>query len=951
MIATRAVLRDLSRARADALAVVGLLAFTLVFYRQLTLGGRVLVSFDTLAYFYPLLTYLGEALRDSRIPLWNPDHFVGAPFLANPQTGVFYPSNWLTALVAAPVAYSWSVALHAAVAALGAYAFGRRALRLGSFGSLVTAVVFAFGGFFTAQAVHLNQMAAAAWLPWLVLATDSLVRRPRLPVALGGATALALAVLAGHSQVVYLSAWAVGIWGGLALLAGLRAERRRSADVKGIAGWLAPRLGALALLGGVGIALTAAQLVPTLELSREGIRSGGLTFDEASSFSFPPWKALVSLLPTFGRVGVFSEWVGYVGVAALTLAGIALVGVRDRRALALGTLVGVGLLFALGQYTPVYEAFYHLVPGFDMFRVPARWLLLYSFGLAGLAGVGLDALRPARSGTHATPERMASENVVGTPTVRWQSLLLRLAMLGAAVAVLLVAYHLTQRGFPLERAGVTVALVWFGVAHVVAAVGALCLARPRKAAVARPLIVALVAGELLAGSLSLDVNRVNLPEAATAPPPEVAFLQAQPGLHRVFGISETAYEVGEVDALRTRLAGTLTPDEVYDYLVALKHKETLTPNLSLVFGLASLDGYDGGVLPLRSYLDVKALFPTEGTNVPDGRLRLQLKRVPDARLLRWLNVRYVVQDRAGDLWQDGHYYDLAFGREAMPGRPIAISDLGSAPVSALGIVASVEAGALAPGEVAASLRIADGAGRALEVPLRFGAEVTAAGEPLRASRLDLPEGFAPTDLTLEYRPSDGRLRLSALTALGRMAELDRIVGLSPDYSLVHIGDTKVYEVREPTPRAYFAGGVRLVADDSAARELLSSPGFDLHRRAVVTTADWAGPAPSADLATGAAEIVSWQPERIVVRVRADGPGLLVLTDAVYPGWQATVNGADTSVVRTDLAFRGVPVGAGESLVVMTFEPRSLRTGLGISAGAGILGIVSLGIWLRQRRLS
>ena len=891
----------------------------------------MLVTFDVLAYFYPLMTYLGDSLRAGRLPLWNPDHFVGAPFLANPQTAVFYPASWLTALLPAPLAYSWSIVLHALIAALGAYACGRLALRLGPLGALTCALVFAFGGFFTAQAVHINQLAAAAWLPWLVLSADSLTRRPRLPVALVGGLLLALTILAGHSQVVFLSAWAVGIWAGVALLSGLIAEWRRGTDARSIVRWLAPRLGALGLLGALGVALAAAQLLPTLELSGEGIRDGGLTFDEAASFSLPPWKALVALLPTFGGVGAFSEWIGYVGVAALALAGVALIGRRDPRVATLALLVGVGLLFAFGKFTPVYEVLCRYFLGFDLFRVPARWLLLYSFGVAGLAGVGI--------------EMVGAKPGAGVGSAR--SILARLAALALAIVVLLVAYETTQSQFPLERAGWRVAAAWAIVAA--AAVGLLAVGLARSGAERSVLpkfaLLALVAAELLAASGSLDVNRVNVLDAATAPPAEIQFLRSRPGLHRALGISETAYEVGDVNAIRGRLAGTLTPDEIYDYLVALKHKETLTPNISLSFGLASLDGYDGGVLPLRRYLDVKSLFPNEGTNVIDGRLRLQLRHVPDARLLGWLNTRFVVLDRAADLWQDGHYYDLAFSREAKPDRPLSLGDLGLNATPALGIVAEIDGAAVADGEAIATLRVADASGRTVDLPLRFGREIRLGGERARAATLDLPPDFAPESLSLEYGLDSGRLILRSLSAHGASPDADQVIGLSSDCRLVFLGDAKIYELLDVTPRAYFAGGVRLVADDAAARALLARPDFDPRREAVVAAEEWPGAAPTAGLSVGSATVVSWQPERIVVDVQAEGPGVLVLTDAHYPGWRASVDGGEAPIVRTDLAFRGVPVGAGAHRVELTYEPSSLRLGLaasGVALGASIVAFV---LWL------
>ncbi len=59
-------------------------------------------------------------------------------------------------------------------------------------------------------------------------------------------------------------------------------------------------------------------------------------------------------------------------------------------------LAAVGLFLALGAYNPVYYLLWRIVPGFDLFRAPARWLELYALGVALLAGCGLDTLRLPR---------------------------------------------------------------------------------------------------------------------------------------------------------------------------------------------------------------------------------------------------------------------------------------------------------------------------------------------------------------------------------------------------------------------------------------------------------------------------------------------------------------------------------------------------------------------------
>src|SRR5207244_1157662 len=61
----------------------------------------------------------------------------------------------------------------------------------------------------------------------------------------------------------------------------------------------------------------------------------------------------------------------------------------------------LGITLALGPNTPWYGWFFSAVPGFDSFRVPARWLLLWTFGGAILAVLGASTVdRAARTWTN-----------------------------------------------------------------------------------------------------------------------------------------------------------------------------------------------------------------------------------------------------------------------------------------------------------------------------------------------------------------------------------------------------------------------------------------------------------------------------------------------------------------------------------------------------------------------
>ncbi|MFM1920222.1 MAG: hypothetical protein RLZZ303_1856 [Candidatus Hydrogenedentota bacterium] len=91
-----------------------------------------------------------------------------------------------------------------------------------------------------------------------------------------------------------------------------------------------------------------------------------------------------------------------------------------------------------------------------------------------------------------------------------------------------------------------------------------------------------------------------------------------------------------------------------------------------------------------------------------------------------------------------------------------------------------------------------------------------------------------------------------------------------------------------------------------------------------------------------ATITFESPTEVRVNVPDGPPGVLVLSDQWYPGWNATVDGQHVPVVPIDAAFRGIEISEGPHDVLFKYDPASLRYGLLISA-AGAL-ILLLGIW-------
>jgi uncharacterized membrane protein YfhO len=94
---------------------------------------------------------------------------------------------------------------------------------------------------------------------------------------------------------------------------------------------------------------------------------------------------------------------------------------------------------------------------------------------------------------------------------------------------------------------------------------------------------------------------------------------------------------------------------------------------------------------------------------------------------------------------------------------------------------------------------------------------------------------------------------------------------------------------------------------------------------------------------GQVEILHRTPSSLDLKVTTPSDGLLVLSEVYYPGWQATVNGQATAVLRVDYILRGVPIPAGEHDVEFNYRPATFRGGAVIS-GATLFALAVAGFW-------
>ena len=155
---------------AGRLVVVFTAVATAIFGLPAAFGTTWLVG-DNMIQNFPLRVLVGIDIRHGHLPLWDPYLWSGSPLLAGFNAGAAYPTTALFAVLN-------QVAVEV-VAAAGMVAL-LRCLGRSWLASGLAAGAFAFGGFMTAQSVHLDLVQAAAWLPWAFVALDRLAQ-PGLP--------------------------------------------------------------------------------------------------------------------------------------------------------------------------------------------------------------------------------------------------------------------------------------------------------------------------------------------------------------------------------------------------------------------------------------------------------------------------------------------------------------------------------------------------------------------------------------------------------------------------------------------------------------------------------------------------------------------------------------------------------------------------------------------------
>ncbi len=899
---------ELRGRRLDLVAVAALASILMVAEADVVFGGRTFqtsqVSAGTIpggAWGYPgpyptrtpsadpgaaAWTFQPHALLAHRLyargelPLWNPHEGLGVPFAAEMQTAPFSPLRLPTIACPTPAVEDATCFGRLLLAGLGAFLLALR-LGVGRRGAVLSGTAFMLTGFFAAYTN--TQLDVDIQLPWVLLAFDRLLATKTSSALAVAAVAVALSVIAGFPESTFFVLAMTGVF----YL--FRAASPRESSWRSVAADLA-RFGAAVALGHLLAAFVLLPFVEFLGLAtvpeHPGTGASGLSHYEART-------AVTLLVPNFFGP-YYQEWdrsvsplsvAHYLGVVPVFLALLALGrGPRGRLAAFLAAFAGVALLKVYGA--PGLNDVIGRLPVFRLSFFSRYFQPEIALATALLAGIGLA--------------RLAAGEVS-----RRQIAITGACLLGV-LGVLVGVHHEPLAAGALRVCGL---LVGAEVAFLAVAVALACL----RGAFAPTLLVALAALEL-----GIPVPRERpLRHDPFAAPPFVEALEKDESPFRIF------------------TTGRL-----------------LHPNTPLVFGIDDARMLEP-MYPARYVTFCLRFLPGVYNDPPPGTSAARLFEC--RRALSLLGVKYLVTRE--DLLAPSRLEELAIARTngrsgkarfAVAGRERDVFAQAPPAETVLELDVPARDAVLRFAPVLHALTWK----RGTTVDFEVGVESEGHVERVFARHVE-PRGEQtwPEEAIDLGRWAGKRVRLGLVTRcsvpdtltgwgevrLARPWEGLRCVHESAEPGLY---EARIYENPDALPRAFVVSSSRAVADEKEALEALADPAFDPRQTVLLE----GGATLEAPAAVSTATIVARESRKIVVECSLEAPGTLVLLDAYYPGWRATVDGVERPIVRADDLFRAVALERGHHTVELVYQPTSFRAGLALSC----LGVVVLVVLLVRR---
>ncbi len=387
----------------DILAIFGITTAVIIFFFRLFAPIPQIVATQDLgrsdAWHFSFATKfeLGKALHEGKLLTWKSTIGDGFPLLAEGQTGIFYlPNTIFFSIFDAVWAYNLIIVLAFSMIGVGMYCFVR-IIGFSPLAAFFAGITLTFFAYPMLQLPHITLLQATSIMPFLLATTVRITQKGWFPWGYIFAFLLTQQIFSGFPQATFLT-----LVTSLAFILWHAVTTHTYKNILYI-------ITATAL--GMGMAL--AQLVPSWEFLKASAFPRGFTYQSATQYSFASMD-LETLINPFAiannKYAIFPEkfllagnipWENtiYMGIFPLVLLLFALLTTRKVLYVKFFAIVaGASLLLAGGRHSPLY-LIYTLWP-LTLFRVPSRFIWLFSFFLIVIAASAVDWLDRRSNARH-----------------------------------------------------------------------------------------------------------------------------------------------------------------------------------------------------------------------------------------------------------------------------------------------------------------------------------------------------------------------------------------------------------------------------------------------------------------------------------------------------------------------------------------------------------------------
>lgn len=543
---------------------LALVIAVLLFYWKLFFPSQftLLDGVEAVRQGYSWLHFWMRSVRAGSLPIWDPYALAGYSFPGEMQTGAFYPLYLLLLLLPlspdgllSSMQYNGLILSAHVLAALFMFALARD-LNLSHFGSFVSAFCFSVGSF-TGRVLWPHMLGSSIWLPliflYLLRALNASEMRRRVSYSLLSGCFLGMSLLAGGLHIAMAQTMVV-VTAAAYYAASCRATEGRGGMVNPVV-LRSAQVAALIVLAGFCVA--SVQLLPSHVYASRSIRFLG-PFALPSSQVIPYMNLTGSDISTLGLLSVLFPlvdglgkgeiWSPYIGALPFLFACIALtkcwsyLWVRYLAGLSL-----LAMLYAMAGNSVLHGLVYALIPWIWMAREATRFIYLTGFGLAVLAGFGVDAFR-----------------VRSLPETFWKVLRIALTRVMLGCAILLACALVWPRP----------GLFWilYSVLLIVAACGTMQfgLSEDYVGTSWRWVAIALIFFDLGAfnwtasDKIAADRENRNDLSVLTSLKGVAHFLKSRPGVFRVSVLRDPAPNLGDAFGIQATAGAGVTFDNYFD---------------------------------------------------------------------------------------------------------------------------------------------------------------------------------------------------------------------------------------------------------------------------------------------------------------------------------------------------------------------------------------------------